>query len=68
MNDDEQRQKLAAEIAQTLGDIDAIVEHARQQERIAIAEWLTKKAHQSPVESRLLYYLVARDIRGGAYL
>ena len=68
MNDDEQRKKLAAEIAQTLGDIDAIVEHTRQQERMAIAQWLTEKAHQSPIESRLLYYLAARDIRNGSYL
>jgi len=66
--DEEQRLKLANEIAQAMGDLDAITDHARLQERSAIADWISRKASQSPLESRLLYYLLAKDIRTGRYL
>lgn len=61
----------AIEAASLLGDgldaVQGLVDQARVQEREQIATYIQNKAQSAPLASRLIYYLLARDIRGGAH-
>lgn len=52
----------ATELALALQEVKQLLDRARQEERIKIAEWLAHKAQTAPAEGRLLYRLLAKDI------